>query len=444
MTILTLSHKLRYSIPVLGLLLAVPGAAASTPASGSTLERISVREDGNQLTQPSGFSSIAAGGSAIAFLSDASTLVPGDTNSAGDVFVYDRDTKKVERVSVSSGGDQLLGPYGEDTHTDISANGRWVVFSTSSPGLVEGDSNGTGDVFVHDRAAHTTTLVSAAPDGTPGNGASFEGVISDSGRYVGFQSVATNLSDVRLPDTPAPVVRSYVRDLTTGKIRLVGVSSEGVPANNHTTGISLSADGRYAAFDSPATNLVPGDSNNRSDVFVRDLFLERTRRISLSSKEAQAKGGSSESSISGDGRYVAFMSDAPNLVAGDTNRKLDVFVRDLLKGTTRRVSVSSSGSQANGMSFFPHLAAARPVVVFVSRASNLVKPASSLDHIYRHNWETGRTIRVDGTPSGVPGNDISYRPDVSSSGRLITFSSRASNLVPRDTNDVSDVFLWRM
>ena len=164
----------------------------------------------------------------------------------------------------------------------------------------------------------------------------------------------------------------FVRDLRSGTTRRVSLASDGTQANDFSENPAISADGRYVAFDSVASNLVPGDTNQPSDVFVRDLRSGTTRLVSLAMNGAQANDSSDYPAISADGRYVAFRSFATNLVPGGTNGSEDVFVRDLRSGTTRRVSVAPGGRQANGESFTPAISADGRYVAFDSSASNLV------------------------------------------------------------------------
>ena len=232
------------------------------------------------------------------------------------------------RASVASDGTQ-----GNDDSwsSALSADGRYVAFQSAAGNLVAGDTNGTWDIFVRDRTTGATTRVSVASDGTQGNSASSAPVLSADGRTVAFYSSASNLV---VGDTGWADV--FVRDLTTGVTRRVSVASDGSQANSDSVIPALSADGRYVAFVSLASNLVAGDTNGQSDVFVRDLAMGQTVRVSFASDGAQANGWSRSPTISADGRYVAFTSTASNLVPGDTNTVEDVFVRDLAQEASSR------------------------------------------------------------------------------------------------------------
>jgi Periplasmic component of the Tol biopolymer transport system len=237
---------------------------------------------------------------------------------------------------------------------------------------VPGDTNGTWDIFVRDWWAGTTTRVNVSSDGgQQADDFSFGAAISADGRYVVFGSVASNL----VPGDTNGTYDIFVRDLSTGTTSRADVSSDGTQANggfyNYT--VAISADGRYVAFGSVASNLVPDDTNGRQDIFVRDRWAGTTSRVSLASDGSQANGHSMSTAISGDGRWVAFGALASNLVPGDTNGSQDIFLRDRWAGSTSRVSVASDGTQANGASFGPAVSNNRgPVVAFGSVASNLV------------------------------------------------------------------------
>ena len=272
----------------------------------------------------------------------------------------------VQRASVDSAENQA--DVGGSTNT-ISANGRYVVFSSSASDLVAGDTNDVYDVFVRDIVAGTTTRVSVDSAGHEGNESSWYGAISTDGRYVAFYSFASNLvagdtngqSDV------------FVRDIVAGTTTRVSISNAGLQADQGGSVPAISADGRYIAFLSYSTNLVAGDTNNAGDIFVRDTVAHTTTRVSLDSAGTQANNSSTDlPSISANGRYVAFLSYASNLVAGDTNGNEDAFVRDTVAGTTTRVNVDSAGTQANDNAFFPAISADGRYVAFWSWASNLV------------------------------------------------------------------------
>lgn len=404
---------------------------------GPTTVRVSVSSEGALANGSSIHPSVSGNGRYVAFYSWASNLVPGDTNGVSDIFVHDRLTQTTVRASVSSSGEQASGGIfgGESLAPSISGDGRYVAFlsyatslvpgkaqgiyvrdlvngttsyasggvtpSISADGrhiafwtgasdLVPGDTNGAADVFVTDRVTGATTRVSVSSSGAQANGLSAIGPqggrISADGRFVVFVSTASNLvaGDTNtclefLAPGECPDIFVHDRDADAdgvfdepGEISTVraSVSSAGVQGNSLSESPSISADGRYAAFPSDASNLVAGDSNVWTDVFVRDLLAGTTTRVSLTSEGAQGLSYSGEASISGDGRYVSF-STSSLLAPCDSNDKGDVVVHDRLTGATTLVSVSSSGRQANATSGLSSISADGSVVAFESGASNL-------------------------------------------------------------------------
>src|SRR5437016_8015596 len=249
------------------------------------------------------------------------------------------DAQTTERVSVASGGTE---GNGASLSSALSADGRFVAFVSAATDLVAADTNGVSDVFVHDRQTGATERVSVASGGAEGNGSSgligfaFPPALSADGRFIAFVSFATNLV---AGDTNG-ATDVFVHDRQTGTTERVSVASGGTQSNAASLGSALSADGRFVAFQSDATNLVAGDTNGATDVFVRDRQTGMTERVSVASDGTQANNVSSYPALSADGRFVAFESDATNLVAGDTNGATDVFVHDRQTGATERVSAA--------------------------------------------------------------------------------------------------------
>ncbi len=346
------------------------GAAVdgSDPASaGGSTSIASVNSSGAQAKRDSIQPAISAHGRFVAFVSGSNNLVPNDTNRTKDVFVRDRADQVTRRVSVSSNGAQAGGP---SIQPAISANGRYVAFTSAARTLVPADKNHSYDVFVRDRVTHVTRLVSRSVQDGQADSDSSQPAISANGRYVAFKSSASNL----VPGDTNTTIDVFVRDRKNHTTRRVSVSSNGAQADSYSYQPEISADGRYVAFISYASNLVPGDTNDSTDVFVRDRKADLTRRVSLSSNGDQGDSGSTDPTISADGHRVAFASGASNLVAGDTNATIDAFVRNRVTNVTRMASVSSSGDPANSRSFEPKISADGRHVAFFSFATNLVTP----------------------------------------------------------------------
>jgi len=410
-----------------------------------TITRIPV--DSTGISDPAGeqgnrysvSSSISADGRFVAFtlLESITTLgAPNNnTNNSDDIFVRDTLANTTTRVSVDSAGNQ---PNDSSVWPSISANGRFVAFQSEATNLVPGDTNNNGDIFVRDLSTNTTTRVSVDSAGNQGDNISRRPSISADGRFVTFDSYATNL----VPGDTNASLDIFVRDLSTNTTTLVSASSSGDRGNNDSGLPSISANGRFVAFRSVATNLVPGDTNDRRDIFVRDLLTNTTTLVSASSNGDRANSTSTLCYISADGRFVAFSSNASNLVPGDTNSSEDIFVRDLSTNTTTRVSVSSTGNQGNEDSGSPSISADGRFVTFSSEASNLVpRDTNDSEDIFVRDLSTNTTTRVSVDSAGNPANSDSEFPSISANGQKVAFSSFAANLVPGDTNNGPDLFI---
>lgn len=409
---------------------------AALPAQ-STTTRVSTDSAGLQSNGLSNQASVSASGRFVAFTSKASNLVPGDTNGVNDVFVKDRQTGQTTRISVDSAG---LQGNDESRGPTLSNDGRYVAFESYATNLVVGDTNGNPDIFLHDRQTGQTRRVSLNSLGQQANGYSFSASISGDGLFVAFESAATNLV---AGDTNG-FEDVFVFDRTTSQTTRVSVDSAGVQANLFSLDPSLSGDGRFVAFHSGANNLVPADTNGATDVFLHDRQTGNTKRVSLNSLGAQCNGYSDSSVVSADGSLIAFDSSATDLVLGDTNGFRDVFLHDRLTGKTTRVSVDSAGTQSDRHSFDPSLAANNRFVAFASLATNLVPgDTNAAQDVFLHDLQTGETLRLSVDAAGAQSNGESSNAarSLSDDGRFAAFSSAATNLVTADTNAALDVFL---
>jgi Tol biopolymer transport system component len=403
----------------------------AAPAVGQETERVSVDSSGSEANSLSDFASISADGQIVAFDSLATNLVAGDTNGTRDVFVHDRTTGITERVSVDSSGTEANGA---SSRPSISADGQLVAFGSNASNLVAGFSGG---VFVKNRTTGIVEIVSVDSSGVAGNGGGSAAAISADGNVVAFQSTSTNLV---AGDTNG-LQDIFVHDRTTGVTERVSVTALGVQADADCFAPSISSDGQFVVFETNATNLVAGDVNGKSDIFYMDRNTGILQRVSVDSSGAEANGDSIQASISADGQLVAFASLASNLVAGDTNTTRDIFVRDLSALTTELVSVDSSGAQANEGSSVPSISADGQTVAFNSTASNLVAgDTNGFQDIFVHGRPSGITERVSVDSSGAEGNDMSRDASISADGQVVAFSSFATNLVASDINASVDIF----
>ena len=361
-------------VPIVGL---APQQVYVRDRLAGTTTRVSVGSDGTSANGNSDDAAISVDGRYVTFASEGSNLVPGDTNGQRDVFIHDRSAGVTEIVSVGPGGAPANSWSGGPS---LSADGRFVAFHSEATNLATGDTNPWVDVYVRDRLLGTTERISVGTNGAQANGYCWSPSISGDGRYVAFGSWASSLA------ADPGVVRGnnvYVRDRATGTTELVPVRS------TSTSGFqpqpSLSADSRYVAFASDAADLVPGDTNGVSDIFIYDRNTAATRRVSIANNGAEARGASTEPDISANGRYVSFDSGAPNLVFGDTNGNFDVFLRDLVAATTQRVSVTSTGAQASyGGSGWNSLSEDGALAVFTANGSLSPSDINRANDVYAH------------------------------------------------------------
>lgn len=388
--------------------------------AGNGTWRVSVASNGGQGNDLSHSPTLSANGRFVVFRSEADNLVPDDTNNATDVFVHDNQTGETIRASVASDGTE-----GNDISIDptISADGRYVGFISGASNLVADDTNDCSsvyeqancfDAFVHDRHTGEISRVSVASDGAQANGGSLDISLSADGRYVAFASAASNLvpNDTAIcysyDGTPYNCTDVFVHDRQTGQTILISVNSSGDQANRSSSEPVLSANGRFVAFRSEASNLVSGDTNscqgypNCPDVFVHDRQTGETIRVSVASDGTQSTKSSSGPSISGDGRFVTFTGFDGTLVPNDMNHAWDVFIHDRQTAETRLVSVAPDGSQAQGSSTYSALTPDGRYVIFASRATNLIAGDTQEAGVVVRNLETGEVTRVSLTTNGTP------------------------------------------
>lgn len=414
-----------------------PGWADATSQAAIELTvRVSVAGDGAQAdTDTNEAPALSADGRYVAFDSLATNLVPGDTNDEYDIFVHDRQTGATERLSLTSDGVQRRGISWAPV---ISDDGRFVAFASNAE-LVGGLYSDGWHVYVRDRQTGQTTRATVASDGTVGNGASINRpAISADGRFVAYASESSNL----IAADTNNAVDAFVHDRYTGQTTRVSVASDGAEANGWSESPALSADGRYVVFASDASNLVTGDNNNRRDIFLHDRQTGATTLLSVRLAGASWSEDAHIPDISADGRWVAFTSPANDLVPGDSDDGDDIFLVDTSTGALSLVSVNSNGEKGNGDSDRLALSADGRLIAFYSQASNLV-PDDTNDRgdIFVHDRESGRTWRASLGNSGEQGNGGSFTVGISADGHAVGFASFASNFVPGDTNEVSDIFV---
>jgi len=409
----------------------------------------------------------SADGCVVAFSSGASDLVLNDNNGVADLFVFDACGGGIFRVSLRNGGGEANG--NSFNGYVMGASIRAGAVESLANNMVIGDTNSADDIFVVsgnvDAGTPTVTRVSV-PNladqgmlGTQANSTSINPSMGGNERFVAFESNATNLV---FGDTLG-FTDVFVHDRQTGVSERVSVPNPadqgmlGTQANAECFNPAISGNDRFVAFDSTASNLVVGDTNGFSDIFVHDRQTGATERVSVPNLADQGTlgtqangGGSILAAISADGRFVAFQSNAQNLVLNDTSGPSDIFVHDRQTGATQRVSVpnladqGTLGTQANSTSSFGarSLSLRGRYVVFSSSASNLVlNDTNNLGDVFVHDRQTGQTIRVS-VAGPTQGNAAAFSGGlISADGRFVAFSSDATNLAANDDNMARDVFL---
>lgn len=418
-------HSLASTLALVALL------ALRAPAQTTTLASLSTggtAADGENL-----YPEITPDGRWLVFQSSASTLVPGDTNGAKDIFVRDLLLGTTVCVSPSAAGGFANG---DSLDPDVSDDGRFVAFFSYASDLVPGDTNDKPDIFVRDLVNGTTTCVSVDANGVACGGR-YPSISAD-GQRVAFDSK----SDALVAGDSNGERDVFVHELATGVTRRVSVATNGRQGDGDSRDPSISPDGGFVAFESEAGNLVGGDANGVLDVFVHELATGATVRVSVGNAGLEGDGDSEDASISALGRYVAFASDATNFAPGDLNGADDVFVRDLLLGTTVRASVDAFGGTSDGDSYDPTLTDDGRFLVFYSEATNLVPgDANGTDDIFFCDLVAQTIERVSVSSAGQEGDGACLYSDVSADGRFVVFDSLATNLAPGDTNAVRDVFV---
>ena len=384
----------------------------------------------------------AVAGAVLVLGVGAALLMAGGEESPEPVAVAEGD---VVRVSVRRSGEETTG---RSSAAEISGDGSVVVYQSTGPDLVGRDVNRhVPDVFhvlVEPGVRPGSLLMVSLSGEVQGNAGSTEPSVSDDGNVVGFLSKATNLAPG--PDrNRAQDVFMHVVD--QGVASRASISTEGVPADKASFEVDVSGDGDFVAFTTAATNLAAqGDFNRRNDIFVRDVVEEKTNRANIQSGTLdEANQDSSDPSISADGHYVAFASPADTLTRGDTNNKSDVFRYNRELHQTVRASLGlGEASNAAGASFQPSISDDGKRVAFVSTAENLDPDDTTRDldvFVYDFDEESTTVLTPQVTP-GEPGPGETTNPVISGNGRYVAFDSEAPNLVPGDTNGVRDVFFY--
>lgn len=381
---------------------------------------------------------ISADGTKVVFQSGASDLVPGDTNGQYDLFLKDLTTGAITLVNTAADGTVAQGSFARYA---LSADGTTVAFASDADSLVPGDTNGTFDVFVKDMVTGQVTLVSQTAGGVPANGFSASPALSADGTIVAFESRADDL----VPGDTNGLPDIFVKDLATGAVTLASLTAGGAQTDGMSVSPLLSADGTKLVFTSAATNLVPGDVNGEMDTFLKDLTTGQVTLVSQAADGTQPNRLSGGTSLSADGTRVVFATAADNLVPNEANDTDDVFVKDLTTGALTLVSQTAAGVQSNGWSGDARMSGDGTKVVFVSSATNLVPDdTNGLTDVFMKDLTTGEITLVSLSPDGQTGSGANWgdAATVSFDGSRVAFSSAAPDLSPDDANGpLLDVFV---
>jgi hypothetical protein len=366
------------------------------------------------------------------------SYAPSANLTTGLILRYDNQTALTDVISTNA----LVLPLGNIRSLDMTADGRIVAFIGSTNGPPANNSS----IFVWDSLSGNTTLASGDLGGQiPSNSICAWPVLDSSGQYVAFLSAGSGL----VTNTLSGDFHLYRRDLQMASTVLLDSDTNNSGSLLNTAPVpSLSGDGQFVAFESSEAKLVPRDPNRSLDVFVRNIGSNSTELISirasaLPSYSPNGPNTLSLFSVSSDGRFIAFSSDADNVVANDTNGSRDAIVRDLLLGTNLLVSANTNNLPANNFSTGPVISGDGRFVAFTSTANDLVPGDSNkaLD-VFVRDMQTGLTTLISvKTNSSGPGNKDSYLPFISTNGRFVVFRSTATDLAPGSFTGVDNLFL---
>jgi Tol biopolymer transport system component len=394
---------------------------------------------------------VSADGRFVVFASRA-RLSPADNNSSRDIYVFDLSTRQATLETPGLNGKPANG---ESFNPDISGNGRYVVFESAAGNLTNIDlPTGTPRVYWRDRELGITRLLSTAPGGEPANGISRAPAISGDGGTVVFTSSATNLLE---DEKTKGGIGIYRIELATSQRWRVDVTSDGRGHAGQSASPAISGNGQFIAFasdadlttgDTPPCREQSRDANRMFDVYIRDAFSHRTRRVSIGSSCRDADGPSSNPAISADGRHVAFVSEASNLTSASSLSGAQIFVRDMETGAIEMVSRTPAGRPGNARSTSPAISNDGLVIAYQSLASNLLceSRCASTDRdinliwdVYVYDRGARRTTRasVDPTDEWM---ESSRGPSLDQTGRVLTFASAHSRSIDDEEHD-EDLFV---
>ncbi|MEM7707251.1 MAG: calcium-binding protein [Pseudomonadota bacterium] len=430
-------HRLSQNLTTPILMLFAGVSANSVTAS----ELVSRANDGSLANSFSQEASISEDGRFVAFQSTASNLAPGDVpptrpfgSTEADIFVFDTRNETIELISAGLDG----FPANSSRDPEISGDGRYVAFVSNATNLVPNDLNDASDIFFYDRETDSLQRVNEGPGGEDADGLSDGIAISFDGSLVAFESTAPNLVS---GDTNG-LRDIFVWSRQTDTIERVSIAPGGVEADGISDQPAFSRDARFLAFESNATNFVAADTNGRRDIFLADLAGDTIERVNVLNDGTETDANSEHPAVSADGRFVAFESRASNLVPDVLNGSNSIYVKDRLTGEVSLISQSTSGVSADGFCEWPSISPNGRLVVFDCPATTLVDlDNGGSESVYLRDRATGVTSLVALGLGGVPADGRSFRPSIGVDA--VAFASLGTNLVAGDDNDQEDIFVVR-
>lgn len=408
---------------------------------GAAMRLVSISSDGTPGNGDCYGMAISRNGRIIAFMSASDNLVENDTSSQGNIFARDMETGQTTLESVTTSGQAANGP---SQWPSLSDDGRYLAFDSFATNLYENDTNERVDIFSRDRQTGKTRLVSASSNETPSNGDSGQPSISGDGSTVVYTSLAYNLTEDEVcTKSGIPVSEVFMTRLSPFDTSLLDLRPTGNGCQNSNEALDISRDGQIVLIRSGVDGLLQGDQDGLNDLFVLDRRNGQLTLVSLGTDGTPANDDIDiTAQMTPDGRFVVFLTAANNLVQGDTNGTYDVFVRDLVNKETTMVNLGANSEQANADAYFSGISDDGRFVCFSSDATNLVNgDTNGKVDIFVRDLEQKRTALVSLAPDGTPADDNSYWPVISGDGRYIAFVSEAHNLVESDNKDVADVFI---
>jgi Tol biopolymer transport system component len=390
---------------------------------------VSVATNGTKANGDSNQASISFNGRFVAFRSTADNLVANDTNGKADIFLRDLQKGTTVRASVAGNGGQLLG--GDSSLPTVSSDGTEVLFLTDATNAVAGDANGKPDVFVRNLNAGFTERISVTGGEAPLTAGAGSPSMSSNGRYVVFDSATTQISGD--PDASSD---SFLRDRVLGTTEVVSIANNGTASNQPCQFPSVSDNGRYVAFQTAATGMSPSaDAPGELDAFVRDRTTATTKLVDLTDGDQPPTGGGGVPQISADGSKVLFSSDSPDIVSGDGNGTSDIFLRDLSANTTVRTSVKTLGGSLSGLSYSGAISPHGTATSFTTLAKDAYSPDENdtFDVFVRHTFEIGpwsdSLTAIGGSENDFYGKNLTIGETVALNNKVLSGTATPASII---------------